>query len=160
VQAIGTTAPDLPPQPGLHQAFCRDHEYKRHGTVSLLAGIDLLTGQVHALVKDRHRSREFVEFLQLLDGAYPSQTAIKLILDNHSAHVSKETRDWLAKQRAGRFELVFTPKHGSWLNLVEGFFSKLTRSVLRHIRVASKQELKDRLMAAVEHFNQHPVVHT
>ena len=160
MQAIGTTAPDLPSQPGLHQAFCRDHEYKRHGTVSLLAGIDLLTGQVHALVKDRHRSREFVEFLQLLDGAYPSQTAIKLILDNHSAHVSKETRDWLAKQRAGRFEFVFTPKHGSWLNLVEGFFSKLTRSVLRHIRVASKQELKDRLMAAVEHFNQHPVVHT
>jgi DDE superfamily endonuclease len=114
---IGTTAPDLPPQPGLHQAFGRDHEYKRHGTVSLLAGIDLLTGQVHALVKDRHRSREFVEFLQLLDGAYPSQTAIKLILDNHSAHVSKETRDWLAKQRAGRFEFVFTPKHGSLLNL-------------------------------------------
>ena len=160
MQAIGTTAPDLPPQPGLHQAFCRDHEYKRHGTVSLLAGIDLLTGQVHALVKDRHRSREFVEFLQLLDGAYPSQTAIKLILDNHSAHLSKETRGWLAEQRAGRFEFVFTPKHGSWLNLVEGFFSKLARSVLRHIRVASKQELKDRLMDAIARFNKHPVVHT
>jgi transposase len=160
VQAIGTTTPDLPPQPGVHQTFGRDHEYKRHGTVSLLAGIDLLTGQVHALVKDRHRSREFVEFLQLLDDAYPTQTAIKLILDNHSAHISKETRAWLAEQRAGRFEFVFTPKHGSWLNLIEGFFSKLTRSVLRHIRVASKQELKDRLMAAVDHFNQPPVVHT
>jgi transposase len=159
VQPIGTTAPDLPPQSGLHQAFGCDHEYKRHGTVSLLAGIDLLTGQVHALVKDRHRSHASVEFLQLPDCAYPSQTAIRQILDNHSAHVCKETRDWLAKQRAGRFEFMFMPKHGCWLNLVEGFFSKLTRSVLRHIRVASKQELNDRLMATVEFFSQHPVVH-
>jgi transposase len=160
VQAIGTTAPDLPPQPGGHRSFARDHEYKRHGTVSLLAGIDLLTGRVHALVKDRHRSREFVEFLKLLDAAYPARTAIKLILDNHSAHISKETCAWLTQQPADRFEFVFTPKHGSWLNLIEGFFSKLTRSVLRHIRVASKQELKDRLMAAIDHFNRHPVVHT
>lgn len=160
VQAIGTTAPDLPPQPGVHASFARDHEYKRHGTLSLLAGIDLVTGKVHALVKDRHRSREFIEFLKLLDIAYPTETAIKVILDNHSAHVSKETKAWLASQPEGRFEFVFTPKHGSWLNLIEGFFSKLARSVLRHIRVASKQELKDRIIAAIDHFNQHPVVHT
>ena len=160
IQAIATTAPDLPPEPGKHATFARDHEYKRHGTVSLLAGIDLLTGQVHALVKDRHRSREFIEFLRILDAAYPAHTAIKLILDNHSAHISKETKAWLANQPAGRFEFVFTPKHGSWLNLVEGFFSKLARSVLRHIRVASKQELKDRIMAAMDEFNRHPVVHT
>jgi transposase len=160
VQAIDTTAPDLPPEPGRHQTFARDHEYKRNGTISLLAGIDLLSGKVHALVKDRHRSREFIEFLKLLDAAYPTHTAIKLILDNHSAHISKETCDWLAEQRVGRFEFVFTPTHGSWLNLVEGFFSKLARSVLRHIRVASKQELKDRLMAAIDHINRHPVVHT
>jgi len=160
IQAIANTAPDLPPEPGAHATFARDHEYKRHGTVSLLAGIDLLTGQVHALVRDRHRSREFVEFLQLLDASYPPHTAIKLILDNHSAHISKETKAWLANQPAGRFEFTFTPTHGSWLNLVEGFFSKLARSVLRHIRVASKQELKDRLMAAMDEFNRHPVVHT
>src|SRR6266699_1883548 len=156
IQAIATTAPDLPPQPGVHATFARDHEYKRHGTVSLLAGIDLLTGKVHALVKDRHRSREFIEFLKLVDTAYPADTAIHLILDNHSAHISRETRAWLAEQPAGRFEFTFTPKHGSWLNLVEGFFSKLARSVLRHIRVSSKQELKERLMAA----NCDPVVHT
>ena len=84
-------------------------------------------------------------------------TAIKLILDNHSAHISKETKAWLAQQPAGRFEFTFTPKHGSWLNLVEGFFSKLARSVLRHIRVASKQELKDRIMAAIDDINRHPV---
>jgi transposase len=160
IQAIANTAPDLPPEPGRHATFARDHEYKRHGTVSLLAGIDLLTGQVHALVKDRHRSREFIEFLKILDAAYPAHTAIKLILDNHSAHISKETKAWLADQPAGRFEFTFTPKHGSWLNLVEGFFSKLTRSVLRHIRVTSKQELKDRIMAAMDEFNRHPVVHT
>jgi transposase len=160
VQAIGTTAPDLPPQPGVHASFARDHEYKRHGTLSLLAGIDLVTGKVHALVKDRHRSREFIEFLKLLDAAYPTETAIKVTLDNHSAHVSKETKAWLASQPEGRFTFVFTPKHGSWLNLIEGFFSKLARSVLRHIRVASKQELKDRIIAAIDHFNQHPVVHT
>ena len=160
IQAIATTAPDLPPVPGVHATFARDHEYKRHGTVSLLAGIDLLTGQVHALVKDRHRSREFIEFLKLIDAVYPAHTAIKLILDNHSAHISKETRTWLAEQPAGRFEFTFTPKHGSWLNLVEGFFSKLARSVLRHIRVASKQELKDRIMAAMDEFNRYPVVHT
>jgi transposase len=160
IQAIGTTAPDLPPEPGVHPSFARDHEYQRHGTVSLLAGIDLLSGKIHSLVKDRHRSLEFIEFLALLDAAYPVHTAIRLILDNHSAHISQETREWLAEQRPGRFDLVFTPKHGSWLNLVEGFFSKLTRSVLRHIRVASVQELKDRLTAAIDHFNRSPVVHT
>jgi len=160
IQAVATTAPDLPPVPGSHPTFARDHEYKRHGTLSLLAGIDLLTGKVHALVKDRHRSREFIEFLRLLDVAYPASTAIKLILDNHSAHISRETKAWLATCPAGRFEFTFTPKHGSWLNLVEGFFSKFARSVLRHIRVTSKQELKQRIMAGIKHVNRHPVVHT
>ena len=160
IQAIATTAPDLPPVPGLHPAFAREHEYKRHGTLSLLAGIDLLTGKVHALVRDRHRSREFIEFLKLLDAAYPAPTAIKLILDNHSAHISKQTRAWLDTRPAGRFEFTFTPKHGSWLNLIEGFFSKFTRSVLRHIRVTSKLELKERIMAGIDDVNRYPVIHT
>ena len=160
IQAIATTAPDLPPVPGAYATFARDYEYKRHGTLSLLAGIDLLTGKVHALVKERHRSREFIEFLKLLDAAYPASTAIKLLLDNHSAHISRETQAWLAAQPAGRFEFTFTPKHGSWLNLIEGFFSKFARSVLRHIRVASKQELKQRIMAGIEDVNRYPVIHT
>jgi transposase len=150
----------LPPVPGVHPTFARDHEYKRNGTLSLLAGIDLLTGKVHALVRDRHRSREFIEFLKLLDTAYPTSTAIKLILDNHSAHISRETKAWLATQPAGRFEFTFTPKHGSWLNLIEGFFSKFARSVLRHIRVTSKQELKERIMAGIADVNRYPVIHT
>src|ERR1700726_3075848 len=160
IQAIATTAPDLPPVPGTYATFARDYEYKRHGTLSLLAGIDLLTGKVHALVKERHRSREFIEFLKLLDAAYPANTAIKLILDNHSAHISRETQAWLAAQPVGRFEFTFTPKHGSWLNLIEGFFSKFARSVLRHIRVTSKHELKERIMAGIDDVNRHPVIHT
>jgi transposase len=159
IQAIGNTAPDLPPQPRLHATFARDHEYKRHGTLSLLAGIDLLTGQVHASVEDRHRSREFVGFLKKLDAAYPADTAIKVILDNHSAHISKETKAWVDSQPEGRFSFVFTPKHGSWLNLVEGFFSKMARSMLRHIRVASKAELKARILAYLDDLNRDPVVH-
>ena len=146
--------------PGRHASFARDHEYKRHGTLSLLAGIDLLTGKVHALVRERHRSREFIEFLKLLDAAYPASTAIKLILDNHSAHISRETRAWLDTRPPGRFDFTFTPKHGSWLNLIEGFFSKFARAVLRHIRVTSKQELKERIMAGIDDVNRHPVIHT
>jgi transposase len=160
IQAIGTTAPDLPPQPGHHAGFARDHEYKRHGTLSLLAGIDLLTGKVHACVEDRHRSREFIGFLKRLDAAYPADTAIKLILDNHSAHISQQTKAWIATQPEGRFSFVFTPKHGSWLNLIEGFFSKMARSMLRHIRVESKHELKQRILAYHDDLNRDPVVHT
>jgi transposase len=160
IQAIATTASDLPPVPGIHASFARDYEYKRHGTLSLLAGIDLLTGKVHALVRDHHRSREFIEFLKRLDAAYPAGTAIKLILDNHSAHISKETTAWLDARPPGRFGFTFTPKHGSWLNLIEGFFSKFARSVLRHIRVTSKHELKERIMAGIDDVNRHPVIHT
>ena len=160
IQAITNTAPDLPPVAGQHPSVARDHEYKRHGTLSLLAGIDLVTAKVHACVEDRHRSREFIGFLKKLDAAYPASTAIKVILDNHSAHVSKETNTWLAGHRDGRFSFVFTPKHGSWLNLVEGFFSKMARSVLRCIRVASKAELKQRILAYLDDLNREPVVHT
>ncbi|HKQ88150.1 MAG TPA: IS630 family transposase [Candidatus Acidoferrales bacterium] len=159
IQAIGNTTPDLPPVPGTHPTTQRDHEYKRHGTVTLMAGIDLLTGTVHALVKDRHRSREFIEFLKILDTAYPAATAIKIILDNHSAHISRETKTWLAAQPDGRFAFVFTPKHGSWLNLVESFFSKAARSVLRHIRVNSTHELKQRIIEFISDLNRDPVIH-
>jgi transposase len=160
IQALATTAPDLPPKSMRHPTFARDHEYVRLGTLSLLAGIDLMTGVVHASVEKRHRSREFVEFLKRLDAAYAPATAIKIILDNHSAHISKETKAWLTQQPEGRFTFVFTPKHGSWLNLIEGFFSKLARSVLRHIRVASLKELRERILAAIDLTNREPIVHT
>ena len=157
IQAVGGTAPDRPPKPGAHAEVGRDHEYVRHGTVTLLAGLDLLTGHVHGAVADRHRSGEFVDFLRQLDRAYPKRALIRVILDNHSAHVSKETRDYLATV-PNRFEFVFTPKHGSWLNLVESFFGKLARTLLRGIRVDSKDELKERILRHLEWLNADPVV--
>ena len=159
IQALGTVAPDLPPVPGKYKCPGRDYEYVRHGTLSLLAGIDLVTGKLHGRLEERHRSVEFIAFLEQIDAAYPRETAIKLIMDNHSSHISKQTKAWLAEQPEGRFEFVFSPKHGSWLNLIEGFFSKMARSMLRHIRVASKQELRDRIMAYLETLNRDPVVH-
>jgi transposase/uncharacterized protein YwbE len=157
IQAIKNISPQLPPVPGKHQAISRDYEYKRLGTLSLLAGIDLHTGRVIPLVKDRHRSGEFIEFLSLLDAEYPSTWKIRIILDNHSAHISRQTREYLDSKK-GRFEFVFTPKHGSWLNMIEMFFSKLARGALRRIRVERKAELKDRIYLAIEEINADPVV--
>jgi transposase len=158
IQAIANTAPDLPPVPGRHATLSRDHEYVRHGTLSLLAAIDLLTGEVVGLVRGRHRSREFIEFLRLLDGRYAPGTKIRIVLDNHSAHISKETRQYLGTV-PNRFELIFTPKHGSWLNIIESFFGKLAKVLLRGIRVQSKEELKRRIELYLQEVNQGPVVY-
>lgn len=157
IQAIKNIAAELMPVPNTHATRARDYEYKRLGTVSLLAGIDLHTGQVLPLVRDRHRSCEFIEFLTLLDTSYPENWKIRLVLDNHSSHLSKETQRWL-QTKPGRFEFIFTPKHGSWLNLIEVFFSKITRSVLRHIRVQTKEELVERIYRGIEEFNKEPVL--
>lgn len=157
IQAIGNTAPDLPPVAGAHPSVACDHEYKRHGTLSLLCGIDLLTGKLVARVEEKHRSREFVAWLQDVHGQYPKEWKIRIILDNHSAHISKETQRYLATV-PNRFEFIFTPKHGSWLNLIEVFFSKLARTLLRGIRVTSKAELKERLENYLATLNDTPVV--
>lgn len=156
VQALGTTAPDLPPVSGKHAGVGRDHEYVRHGTLSILAALDLHTGQIIANVEQRHRSVEFIALLRRLDEHYPSEAVIRVVLDNHSAHISKETMAYLAS-RPGRFEYVHTPKHGSWLNLVESAFSKMARSFLRHIRVASLDELKTRILKGIDEMNAQPV---
>ncbi len=158
VQAIENTAPDLPPVPEKHPAVGRDHEYKRHGTLSILASLDLHDGHVVARVEERHRSREFVALLKDLDAYYPSEVTIRIILDNHSAHISKETRAYLAT-RANRFQYVHTPKHGSWLNLVETLFGKMAHTFLRQIRVQSKAELKERIVLGIAEINAAPVVH-
>jgi len=157
IQAIANIAPDLAPVIGKYAAWGRDHEYKRHGTLSLLAGIDLYDGHVLGLVRDRHRSKEFIEFLAMADTYYPSDWKLRIILDNHSSHISKETMTWL-KDKPNRFEFIYTPKHGSWLNLVEIFFSKMTRSFLRSLRVTSKTELKQRIEQYLDEVNAAPVV--
>ena len=157
IQAIANTSEDLLPDES-HRNISRDYEYKRLGTVALLAGIDLQTGEAIPLVRDRHSSKEYVEFLSLLDAKYPKGDKIRLVLDNLKVHTSEETRKYLAKV-PGRFEFVFTPKHGSWLNLVEGFFSKLTRQFLKGIRVKTKEELVGRIYKYFEEVNDEPVVY-
>lgn len=156
VQALSTTAPELPPVPDKHAAVGRDHEYVRHGTLTIIAALDLHTGQIIANVEQRHRSVEFIALLRRLDQHFPSEAVIRVVLDNHSAHISKETMAYLAS-RPGRFEYVHTPKHGSWLNLIESAFSKMARSFLRHIRVASLDELKTRILQGIDEMNAQPV---
>ena len=157
VQAIGLTAPDLPPVPGKLRTVGRDYEYVRRGTVSILAGIDLHSGHIFANVEDRHRSVEFIGLLKQLDEHYPPEAIIRVVLDNHSAHISKETVAYLGA-RPGRFEYVHTPKHGSWLNLIECAFSKMARTFLRHLRVQSIDELKARILKGIAEINASPVV--
>ncbi len=157
VQAIENTAPDLPPVPGKHATWSRDHEYKRHGTLSILAAVDLHNGEVIAQVHPRHRSREFILLLKELDEHYPKECTIRVILDNHSAHISKETMAYLAT-RPNRFIYVHTPKHGSWLNLIETVFGKMAHTFLKGIRVKSREELKQRILQGVREMNLAPTV--
>ena len=156
IQAIATTSDDLMPDE-MHPTISRDYEYKRLGTLSLLAAIDLQTGEAIPLVRDKHSSTEYIEFLKLLDDKYPKGDKIRIVLDNLKVHTSEATRKYLATV-PGRFEFVFTPKHGSWLNMVEGFFSKMTRQMLRGIRVKSKEELTNRIYRYFAEINEEPIV--
>jgi len=158
VQAIQNIAPDIMPEPGKQSRMMRDYEYRRLGTLSILATLDLQDGHVIAQVHEKHRSSEFISLLKEMDAYYPAESSIRIILDNHSAHISKETMKYLAS-RPGRFVYVHTPKHGSWLNLVETLFSKMARTFLKHIRVNSKQELKERILLGIREINDSPVVH-
>lgn len=158
IQAIATTGADLRPTTESGCVY-RDAEYKRLGTLSLLAGIDLLTGIAIPVVSETHKSSDFITLLKKLDALYPKGDIIRIVCDNHSAHKSKETRNYLSTLTEGRFVFVFTPKHGSWLNLVESFFSKMTKQMLKGIRVESKQELKDRIYLYFDEVNKEPVVY-
>ena len=156
IQAIATTLDDLMPDEK-HSTINRDYEYKRLGTLSLLAAIDLQTGEAIPLVRDKHSSMEYIEFLKLLDDKYPKGDKLHIVLDNLKVHTSEATRKYLATV-PGRFEFVFTPKHGSWLNMVEGFFCKMTRQMLRGIRVKSKEELTNRIYRYFAEINEEPIV--
>lgn len=156
IQAIATASEDLMPDEN-HPTISRDYEYKRLGTLSLLAAIDLQTGEAIPLVRDNHSSKEYIEFLRLIDEKYPKEDKIRIVLDNLKVHTSEATRKYLATV-PGRFEFVFTPKHGSWLNMIEGFFSKMTRQMLRGIRVQSKEELTNRIYKYFEEINEEPIV--
>ena len=158
IQATANKYPDH--NPTEENGFVRrDYEYVRMGTISLLAGIDLLTGEAVPLVSDTHKSCDFVSFLKILDAKYPEGDTIRLILDNHSAHTSKETRLYLTTLSEDRFVFVFTPTHASWLNMIESFFSKMTRQMLKGIRVNSKAELTQRIYQYFDEINADPVVY-
>jgi len=160
IQAIAPTGEDRPPVPGgdakgRPATTQRDHEYRRLGTRSLIAGIDLLEGVAHPLVRPTHKSSDFVDFLKVLDSYYPRRDSIRLMLDNHSVHTSAETQAYL-NTVPGRFTFVFVPKHASWLNLVESFFGRMSRQMLRGIRVSSAAELERRIYRWFDEFNADP----
>ena len=158
IQAIDNKYPDH--NPTAENGFVRrDYEYVRRGTLSLLAGIDLLTGEAIPLISKSHKSSDFIEFLKILDAKYPEGDTIQLILDNHSAHKSKETQQYLATLPEDRFVFVFTPTHASWLNMIESFFSKMTKQMLKGIRVSSTDELSERIYRYFDEINADQVVY-
>ena len=157
MQAVGNKYPDLMPVVDKYPTISRDYEYIRHGTLSLLAGIDLLTGTIHYQVYEKHRSAEFIDFLKIMDLYYPQKLKIVVILDNLRVHTSKETQKYL-ESVPQRFQFVFTPKHASWLNIIESLFSKMTRSLLRGMRVSSKEKLIDRISQYFDDINETPVI--
>lgn len=130
----------------------REFEYVRHGTVSLLAAMNVIDGTIHPKLIRRNDSVTFLEFLTELDQAVDPAKNIHLILDNGSSHVSKATRAWLAARP--RFTVTYTPKHASWLNMIELFFSILTRRMLRRGDFPSRQDLADKILKFVEVYNQ------
>lgn len=156
IQAIATTSEDLLPDQ-YNGTINRDYEYRRLGTLSLMAAIDLQTGEAIPLVSESHTSADYISFLKMLDEKYPKGDKIRIVLDNLGVHTSAATREYLVTV-PGRFEFVFTPKHGSWLNMIEGFFSKMTKQMLRGIRVKTKQELSERIYRYFAEINMEPVV--
>jgi transposase len=156
IQAISTTVADLLPTEK-NGTIKRDYEYKRLGTLSLLAGIDLQTGEAIPLVSDTHNSSDYMGFLKILDAKYPAGDKIRLVLDNLKVHSSEKVKEYLATVE-GCFEFVFTPKHASWLNLVEGFFSKMAKQMLKGIRVKTKDELEQRIYKYFSEINAEPTV--
>jgi transposase len=127
IQALDRTQPLLPMRPG--QVERRTHDYRRHGTTTLFAALDVKTSKVVTAFHRRHRSSEFRQFLDTVDAAVPPELDVHLILDNYGTHKTALIRNWLAKRP--RFHVHFTPTYGSWLNLVERWFAELTNKQLR-----------------------------
>ncbi len=152
IQALDRTAPLLPMQPG--QAERRTHDYRRHGTTSLFAALDVKTGEVLAAMHQRHRSIEFRTFLDAIDAHVPAALDVHLIVDNYGTHKTAIIHRWLAKRP--RFHLHFTPTYGSWMNLVERWFAALTTTQLRRGVHQSVAALKRAIQAFIEVTNEQP----
>jgi transposase len=150
VQALERTAPLLPMRPG--QIERRTHDYRRHGTTSLFAALDAKTGKVIGACKHRHRSSEFVSFLDQIDAAVPADLNVHIVLDNYATHKTAAVQRWLAKRP--RYQLHFTPTSSSWLNLVERWFAALTEKQIRRGVFRSTRELEAAIMRYLETSNE------
>jgi transposase len=149
IQALSRTAPNLPLRPGSPER--RTHDYVRHGTTTLFAALEVATGRVTDQCFDRHRHAEFLAFLKLVAKAYPRRQ-LHLVLDNYGTHTHPTVTAWLAKQP--RVHLHFTPTSASWMNLVEVFFSIITRQAIRRGSFASVGELVAAIRRFVDGWNQ------
>jgi transposase len=158
IQALDRTQPLLPMRPG--QVERRTHDYKRHGTTTLFAALDVATSKVITQFHRRHRSTEFRQFLDAVDAAVPKRLDVHLIMDNYGTHKTALIRNWLAKRP--RFHVHFTPTYGSWLNLVERWFAELTNKQLRRGAHRSVAQLEAAIREFIDahHANPKPFVWT
>jgi transposase len=151
-QALDRTQPLLPLQPG--QLERGTHDYKRNGTTSLFAALELKTNRVTSQLRRRHRSVEFRRFLDVIESQVPADLDVHLILDNYGTHKTALIRKWLAKRP--RFHVHFTPTYGSWLNLVERWFAELTNKRIRRGVFRSVTELESAIREYIEVHNEAP----
>jgi len=150
IQALDRTQPKLQLRPG--QVERRTHDYKRHGTTSLYAALNILNGEVIGRITQRHRAKEFLDFLKQIDRQTPSDQDLHLILDNSSTHKTADVKAWLEKHP--RFKLHFTPTSASWLNAVEGWFAQLERRALYRGVFTSVPELKSAIRRYIKTHNE------
>lgn len=152
IQALDRTQPSLPIHPGLPETHT--HDYRRYGTTTLFAALDVATGKVIGKLKRRHRSAEFVSFLRHIDSVVPEALDVHLILDNYGTHKTQKVKHWLA--RHPRFHCHFTPTYSSWISLVERFFAALTEEQLRRGTHRSVPALKKAIREYLDEHNEHP----
>jgi transposase len=152
IQALDRSQPLLPMRPG--QAERRSHDYRRHGTTSLFAALDVRSGEVIGQCQPRHRSVEFRKFLDTIDASVPENLDVHLVLDNYGTHKTALIRRWLAKRP--RYHLHFTPTGASWINLIERWFGLLTDKQIRRGVHRSTEELVAAIMHYLEVSNENP----
>jgi transposase len=154
IQALDRTAPILPLRPGLPER--QTHDYKRHGTTTLFAAFNILNGKVIGSCQDRHRSREFIRFLNHLEAQLPVDQDVHLIMDNYCTHKSAEVQKWLKPKKRKRFHFHFTPTSSSWLNQVERFFALITGRMIRRGTFRSTDELETAIYKWLANWNGQP----
>jgi transposase len=152
IQALDRTQPGLPMKKG--RCGTMTHDYKRNGTTTLFAALDVLKGEVIGRCMPRHRHQEFLKFLKIIDRNTPPSLALHCIVDNYATHKKQEVRDWLAHHP--RFHFHFIPPSSSWLNLVERWFANITNQRIRRGSFSSVAELEAAIQEYIEHNNQNP----